>query len=196
MDPKKQERVINAALKEFAAKGYKHASTNEIVKEANISKGLLFHYFKGKEELYLYISNYSFQIIEKIFEITDLNEKDLFKRIEAIGIAKFQIEKRFPRVFDFLLSTAKEDTTEINEKNKNRINLIYRESLEVLYENIDYSKFKDEVDIKKAIDILTWTLLGYGNRAIEELDSLEKVIESYLKEWKQYSEILQKAFYK
>ena len=39
----KQDRFINAALQIFAKNGYKKASTDEIVKAASISKGLLFH---------------------------------------------------------------------------------------------------------------------------------------------------------
>ena len=42
----KQDRMINAALKVFASNGYKHASTDDIVTEAGISKGLLLD--KGK----------------------------------------------------------------------------------------------------------------------------------------------------
>ena len=44
----KQDRMINAALKAFALSGYRHASTDDIVREAAISKGLLFHYFESK----------------------------------------------------------------------------------------------------------------------------------------------------
>ena len=51
----KQERIINAAIKVFAENGYKKASTDVIVKEAEISKGLLFHYFTNKIGLYEYI---------------------------------------------------------------------------------------------------------------------------------------------
>lgn len=42
LEAEKRERIINAALKEFAQKGYDKASTNEIIKEAGISKGSLF----------------------------------------------------------------------------------------------------------------------------------------------------------
>ena len=42
----KQDRIINAALQVFALNGYRHASTDDIVKLASISKGLLFHYFE------------------------------------------------------------------------------------------------------------------------------------------------------
>ena len=40
----KQDRMINASLKIFAMNGYGHASTDDIVKEAGISKGLLFFF--------------------------------------------------------------------------------------------------------------------------------------------------------
>ena len=48
----KQDRIINAALQVFAVNGYRHASTDEIVRIAGISKGLLFHYFGSKLGLY------------------------------------------------------------------------------------------------------------------------------------------------
>jgi len=38
----KQEHILDAAMKEFAQKGFENASTNEIVKEAGISKGLFY----------------------------------------------------------------------------------------------------------------------------------------------------------
>ena len=59
----KQDRMINAALKCFALCGYKHASTDEMVKEAAISKGLLFHYFGSKQGVYLFVYDYSVRYI-------------------------------------------------------------------------------------------------------------------------------------
>ena len=44
----KQDNMINGSLKVFAAGGFRHASTDEIVAEAEVSKGLLFHYFYSK----------------------------------------------------------------------------------------------------------------------------------------------------
>ena len=55
----KQDRMINAALYVFAERGYYHASTDEIVKAANISKGLLFHYFGSKIGLYAFLYDYA-----------------------------------------------------------------------------------------------------------------------------------------
>ena len=55
----KQDRIINAALKVFAMQGYRHGSTDDIVREAAISKGLLFHYFGSKVGLYGFVYDYS-----------------------------------------------------------------------------------------------------------------------------------------
>mgnify|MGYP001006429114 FL=1 len=52
IDEQKRQRVIRASIEEFA-KGYEVASTNEIVRKAGISKGLLFHYFGNKKNLYM-----------------------------------------------------------------------------------------------------------------------------------------------
>ena len=45
----RQDRIINGAMRIFAQNGYRHASTDEMVAAASISKGLLFHYFKSKK---------------------------------------------------------------------------------------------------------------------------------------------------
>ena len=74
MEPEKRERIINAAINEFTKKGYRNASTNEIVKEAGISKGLIFHYFKNKKQLYLFLYDYLIWILK--YRIGNFKGKD------------------------------------------------------------------------------------------------------------------------
>lgn len=192
----KKERIINAAIKEFVQSGFEKASTNEIVKEAQISKGSLFNYFSSKKDLYLYLIEYSVQIIDTIYEQIDMRETDIFKRLETIGLIKLRIQKRFPQVFNFLASLAHEESTEVKDPLEQRYNSIFAEGLEKIYENIDYSKFREDIDVQKAIDILSWTMFGFGERAKSQISSFEEVGEEYLEEWEQYSKILRHCFYK
>lgn len=53
----KQQRIINAALNEFVQSGYEKASTNKIVKNAGISKGSLFNYFRNPESVTKHLYN-------------------------------------------------------------------------------------------------------------------------------------------
>ena len=71
----KQDAIINAALMVFAENGYRKASTDVIVKEAGISKGLLFHYFISKSGVYEFIYDYSVKYM--MLELTNaVNKKE------------------------------------------------------------------------------------------------------------------------
>src|SRR5699024_6166591 len=83
--------------------------------------------------------DYSVQIIEQIVEQIDLNETDIFKRIENIGLKKLRIQRKFPQVFDFLVSTKQEESAEVKEIIKQKVDPIYDESTNKMYEQIDYS---------------------------------------------------------
>jgi TetR/AcrR family transcriptional regulator len=47
-----QERILDAALKEFAAKGFAGARVDAIARAARINKRMLYHYFGDKEVLF------------------------------------------------------------------------------------------------------------------------------------------------
>lgn len=47
------EKIINAAMEEFGTKSYDTASLNAVCETHKISKGLIYHNFKNKDELYL-----------------------------------------------------------------------------------------------------------------------------------------------
>lgn len=46
-----REKILKAALALFAQKGYSSTSVESIALKAKISKGLIYHYFKSKEEI-------------------------------------------------------------------------------------------------------------------------------------------------
>lgn len=48
-----RQRILDAAMEEFARNGYSSASMNTICAENGISKGIIYHYFSDRDELYL-----------------------------------------------------------------------------------------------------------------------------------------------
>ncbi|WP_394923980.1 TetR/AcrR family transcriptional regulator [uncultured Robinsoniella sp.] len=48
-----REKILHAAIEEFGRNGYDNASLNAALAQSGISKGLVYHYFKNKDELYL-----------------------------------------------------------------------------------------------------------------------------------------------
>lgn len=47
------QKILESATQEFARQGYGLSSVNTICNTGGISKGILYHYFKDKDELYL-----------------------------------------------------------------------------------------------------------------------------------------------
>lgn len=56
LPPQQQQVILRAALDEFAAHGFHDASLNRVIDAAGISKGSMYYYFDGKEDLYAYIA--------------------------------------------------------------------------------------------------------------------------------------------
>ena len=48
-----RQRILDAAMEEFSGKGYEGASLNTVWEEKGLSKGIVYHYFKDRDELYL-----------------------------------------------------------------------------------------------------------------------------------------------
>lgn len=46
-----KQKILNAALEVFATEGYHSATVDAIAKTAGISKGLIYNYFKGKDDV-------------------------------------------------------------------------------------------------------------------------------------------------
>lgn len=143
--------------------------------------------------------DYSLKVVDKIIDDIDLENGDLFTRIHDIGIRKLYVQMEFPHLFDLMTAAVAEDSEDVRDTIKMKLDPVYSESQKRLYENIDYSLFREDVDVEKAIEILSWTMSGYGDKAVRQIRSFEDLSEfgeRYLEEWERYSEILKYSFYK
>ena len=56
LSPEQQQAILRVSLDEFATHGFNAASLNRIIDAAGISKGSMYYYFDGKEELYAHVA--------------------------------------------------------------------------------------------------------------------------------------------
>ncbi len=61
LPPAQQHAILRAALDEFAAHGFHDASLNRIIDAARISKGSMYYYFDGKEDLFTHLVRFEFE---------------------------------------------------------------------------------------------------------------------------------------
>lgn len=200
LDEEKRQRILNAAMKEFAVKGYDHASTNKIVEGAEIAKGLLFHYFKSKKQLFLYLYDYGIElVVNEIAPKVDMNEKDFFNRLMKAQMAKLELIRKYPDIMDFLKAAYLEESVEVRLELSGRNQDIMLSNFRKAFEDIDTSVFRADLDIGLVINTVAWAYEGFANTYMVRIknasvDSLD--YDAMIAEAKAYSEFLKKCFYK
>lgn len=179
----KQDRMINAALKVFALHGYRHASTDDIVREAGISKGLLFHYFESKIGVYNFIYDYSVRYLSlELKSAVNSNEKNLFEIIRQIEMAKMFTMRGYPYMQQFLNRGMDEDVSEVLltvESKRNELNELYTSILS----HADLSLLPASVDASKIIQMLDFTIKGLMTARFHDLSFHPEMLYEEIKEY-------------
>lgn len=198
----KRKKIIDACVEEFSQNGYKNASTNSIVKNAQISKGILFHYFGNKKSLYLYVFDYIADFFTRRFykAITD-PPADIFERMVKMGIIKLKAAYEYPLEYKFLLDAVTHTSDELKQEIQARYEKMYKESMPIIFDNIDTSKFREGIDTTKAIEMIMYALEGLSNKYIDifrnmPLDRIMSELEPLTQEFNQYIDILKNGVYK
>ena len=199
LDETKQNKILNAALKEFAEHGYEQASTNRIVKEAGIGKGMLFYYFKSKKDLYEYLAEYSLDfVVDKYFNLVDTSEKDFIERLKKTAEVKLRAQTENKNVFNFLGTFMLAKDLELPQHIQKKHKRMQKIGNELLYEGIDLSLFRNDVNVEKAFKLIRWSIEGYQNELLLRLEgqNLASIdFDPYWKEFYDYLDILKKSFY-
>ncbi|WP_423802535.1 TetR/AcrR family transcriptional regulator [Neobacillus sp. SAB-20_R2A] len=90
MEDIRKEQVIEAAKNCIISKGLSNLSMKDIAEEAGISTGIIYHYFKSKEDLLMQVLKVSFRRShEKVMETVEplQNPEDkLMKHLENINV--------------------------------------------------------------------------------------------------------------
>lgn len=164
----KQDRMINAALKVFALQGYRHASTDDIVREAAISKGLLFHYFVNKIGVYDFIYDYSVKYMRlELRNTVDSGEKDLFEIIKQTECARMHAMRGYPYMQQFINRSMSEDVSEALlaiEGKRAALAEVYRS----INDQIDYGSLPGSVDGEKLRKMLDFTVKGLMTERLQD----------------------------
>jgi len=179
----KQDRMINAALHMFAVNGYKHASTDDIVREAGISKGLLFHYFDSKAGLYAFLLNYSVRYL--LFEYNRYieNETDYFEYHSKLEQAKLNVLRNYPYMYGFIDGAMCESQVSIRQMSTEDLDR-YADAMEAYRNRLIVPELKEDVEISQVENLIAFTIKGLTDAQLESgnpsADLLYKQVSEYI----------------
>lgn len=179
----KQDRMINAALKVFALHGYRHASTDDIVREAAISKGLLFHYFESKIGVYSFVYDYSVRYMSlELKSAVNPKETNLFEILRQMEYGKMSSMRGYPYMQQFLNTAMHENVSEallaIEEK-RNELTALYDQ----LLSHADFSSLPDFVDGQKLVQMLDFTIKGLMTARFQDSSFQPEMLYAEIKDY-------------
>ena len=194
----RQDLIRNSAMVEFGGGSFKKTSADSIAKRAGVSKGLLFHYFKDKREMYLYLFQYAIDECVEIFnrhilKNTYFQETDFFLILEKGQKVKMDMVRRHPGLFRFVMRAYYERDSVLTPKLRKKLDDVLAQTTESFLARADLYKFKDGVDPRAVVRLLTLSAEGMlaetGACTAEEIETL-------FLEYQKYAQMLRQNLYK
>lgn len=105
----RREQILDVGLDLFVRNGYYGTTTKEIAEALGISPGLMFHYFKSKDELYIELLSQLSQGMGKVTgspEFGQLNPLEIFQMMIEVIVQSFEDNPRSAKYF-LLVAQAK-----------------------------------------------------------------------------------------
>lgn len=191
----RQDLIRNSAMVEFGEGSFKKTSADSIAKRAGVSKSLLFHYFKDKRELYLYLFQFALDVCIRQYMVKtyDFGETDFFLALEKGQEVKMDMVRRYPGLFRFVMRAYYERDSILSPKLRKGLNSLLESTSKDFLKRMDVHKFKDGVDPWEVIRLLT--LAAEGMMARTGACTVEE-IEVLFQEYQKYAQMLRQNLYK
>ena len=187
-----REDILRAAISEFGRVGYTAASTNEIIKQAKVSKGLLFHHFTNKEKLYAACHTYVLKKFGQLLaEQIDFSITDFFERVLYSFKLKMELGSRYPELLAFVNRAWYFDEDKFpvdrNELKALVVEMVGEQGASfIALEGVDTSKLNEKYEFVKILDyirlILDATWMRFSRKHHNDIHSMLADLNSYITE--------------
>ncbi len=135
----KRNRIMDVAIKEFAAKGFGGTNINTIASKAGISVGSVYRYFDSKEDLFLSMVDMGYKYLDSRLWPIIAGEGDVYEKIEKIMIQAREFSREQPEVIQIYLDSTTEGLSELSAELSRKIESIsanyYRSLIAAAKEN-------------------------------------------------------------
>ena len=165
-----KEKILNEAINEFAHAGYAGASTNKIMQNTGLAKGLLFHYFPSKQALFNACLENILSTFQKDLDIFMQNmSEDLFERLADFLTWKSRLAQEQPITLRFLLGLTNLPP-EIRVTTDDLL-LTLRQKNSKLLSNYDKTLWNPKINQKDALQVIVMVFEAFDQKMIMQMNS-------------------------
>ena len=162
LPPEKQQKILNAGFRVFSENSYKKSPMREIAEAADISKSLLFFYFRNKKDLYLFLWEKAAEItLEYLTRCRCYEPGNLFERMERGMVAKLQMMEQYPHMSWFAIKAFYEKDEEISAAIQESYRRWFGHKASGTLSALDPRDFVPGLDLKMMYREMYWASEGY-----------------------------------
>jgi TetR/AcrR family transcriptional regulator, fatty acid metabolism regulator protein len=178
----KRRLILDAAVRVFARKGYHTSRVGDIAEEAGVAHGLLYHYFRSKEELLETISRETWRDV--LDAIRTVEETDETARERLAGIAKILL-RAWRRDPDLVRVLVREVTRSSHLQRRGvEIDAAFAGLERIIARGQDEGEFRADADARMVScvfygaleEILTGWVLGQLDDGDEQIAQAERTV--------------------
>lgn len=150
-----REKIVEAALRLFRSYGYDETTMREVAREAGVSLGNAYYYFRSKEHL---LHAYYHVMHESHVEVAEpilAKERDLQKRLLGVLEAKLHVIEPYHQFSGRLFKVAADPLSPLNPFHAD-VGDARRENTELFRRVLEGSRLKIPADIAAELPDLLW----------------------------------------
>jgi TetR/AcrR family fatty acid metabolism transcriptional regulator len=155
-ESERRHTILRAAIEVFASKGYHGCRIADVAKEAGVAYGLVYHYFKNKDEL-----------LETVFEA---GWRGFISRVSAVALGEGTLEQKVYRIADVAIEAYRVDPrtvkvliVEIARSPGGRVNrqTAFTEAIQLCTQML--TKAQEAGELRPDVDLQLAAAMFFGN---------------------------------
>ena len=187
---KSKEKNLQAAITEFSASGYDKVTMENICTRHGISKGMMYHYYSGKDDLFLLCVQNMYQMMQQYLEenMAELEKKDALHALKEFWMLResfFGEHPPFKNIFENALLRTPPHLFEKIEEIRGPIEVLNRQFLHRTIGKIELRENlkKENVSIYlEAMESVFWKLVEQYRRE-QRISDVHSLMEAAGELW-------------
>jgi TetR/AcrR family fatty acid metabolism transcriptional regulator len=142
----KRRQILDAAVRVFARQGFHSTRVSDIADEAGVAYGLVYHYFKSKEQVLNELFTERWSLLLAAIEETEGNDASPRERLDAVAAFIVDSYRHDPELMKVIIVEVTRAANSFGRTHLTEIRNAYDEIAKIVAEGQAQGVFRDDVD--------------------------------------------------
>lgn len=184
LDSSKKEKILEASIQEFSEHGFDKANTDRICRRAEVSKGLIFHYFGSKENLFMAAMDKCVDDVVEEFNDLAFPDGDFVQILLKMIEVKYNFFSNHPMHYKLLMKGFYNSPAKLRDRLAQRYAQVKQIGIDTMVDIIKGLPVKKNVETKDIVSVISGITAVVESKYIPAFADGSKSFEEYYLEVK------------